>query len=66
MVQKSMWGGDVLTVGWAAKELSVSRQAVYDWVKQGKILGIQLGGILFIPRSEIKRMKIKRTDGGVH
>jgi len=29
---------------------------IYRWVDAGKILGIKLGGILFIPKSEVQRL----------
>lgn len=47
------FGSYLRSVGKAAKELSVARQTIYYRVKTGKLLGIRLGGILFIPESEI-------------
>ncbi len=48
---------DLLSVGKAAKALGTSRWSVYRWIDTGKILSIRLGGILFVPRSEIERIK---------
>lgn len=48
---------DLLSVGKAAKALGTSRWSVYRWIDTGKIIGIKLGGILFIPKSEIQRLK---------
>lgn len=57
MTQIPMFGADLLSVGKAARELCTSRWTIYRWVKTGKLLGIQLGGFLFIPESEIKRFR---------
>ena len=48
---------DFLSVGKAAKALGTSRWSVYRWIETRKIIAIKLGGILFIPRSEIERLK---------
>ena len=48
---------DLLSVGKAAKALGTSRWSVYRWIDTGKILSIRLGGILFIPTSEVERLK---------
>ena len=48
---------DPLSVGRAAKELSVSRWTLYTWISREKISAFKLGGILFIPRSEIERFQ---------
>jgi len=50
---------DLMPVGSAAKALGMSRMTIYRWLGGGKIIGIKLGGILFIPRSEIERIKNK-------
>ena len=48
---------DLQSVGRAAKELKISRVTAYQWIKDGKLLTIKLGGILFVPRSEVERIK---------
>jgi len=30
---------------------------IYRWVEAGKIIGIKLGGVLFIPVSEVERLQ---------
>jgi len=57
MTQVPMFGADLLSVGKAARELRTSRWSIYRWVKAGKLLGINLGGFLFIPESEISKFK---------
>ncbi|HUV56868.1 MAG TPA: helix-turn-helix domain-containing protein [Dehalococcoidales bacterium] len=55
--------GDLVSVQDAAKELARPRVTIYRWVEAGKIIGIKLGGILFIPKSEVERIKNKKATG---
>ena len=59
---------DLMSVQDAAKELRRHRYQVYRWVGSGKITAIKLGGILFVPKSEIERIKkeevTRRQIGG--
>jgi len=55
---------DLVSVATAANELGHPRITIYRWVEKGKLIGIKLGGILFIPKSEIDR--IKKTKGDDH
>ncbi|MBA7581116.1 hypothetical protein ES708_23016 [subsurface metagenome] len=48
---------DLVSVQDAAKELKRPRLTIYRWIEAGKIIGIKLGGILFIPVSEVERLK---------
>ena len=50
---------DLSSVADAAKELGRPRITIYRWIEAGKIVGIKLGGILFIPREEVERLKLK-------
>jgi len=36
---------------------------LYRWLDAGKIVGIKLGGVLFIPESEVERLKKNRAAG---
>jgi excisionase family DNA binding protein len=60
---------DLLTVADAAKALEKHIATIYRWVDAGKIVGIKLGGILFIPKSEVERLnrekKNQATEGPV-
>ena len=47
---------DLVSVLNAAAELGRPRITIYRWVERGKIHGIRLGEILFIPRSEVERI----------
>lgn len=53
---------DLVSVAQAAKELGKPRLTIYRWVDAGKIVSIKLGGILFIPRSEVERLKEQRAN----
>ena len=46
-----------MSVVHVAKELGKPRLTIYRWVESNKIVGVKLGGILFIPTSEVERMK---------
>lgn len=48
---------DLVSVQDAAKQLERPRVTIYRWVEAGKIIGIKLGGILFIPKSEVDRLR---------
>ena len=48
---------DLMSIQQAAEELSKPRSTIYRWVKAKKIIAIQLGGILFVPKSEVERLK---------
>ncbi len=48
---------DLLSVAKAAEALGRPRVTIYRWADAGKIHGIKLGGIIFIPKSEIQRLK---------
>lgn len=48
---------DLVSVQDAAKELGRPRLTIYRWIDAGKIISIKLGGILFIPTSEVERLK---------
>jgi len=52
---------DLISIQQAAKELGRPRATIYRWAEKGKIITIRLGGILFVPKSEIERLKTKQT-----
>jgi len=51
---------DLMSVQDAAKELGCHRYQVYRWIDHGKMLSIRLGGILFVPTSEVEKLKNTR------
>lgn len=54
---------DLVSVAQAARELERPRSTIYRWADAGKIIGIKLGGIIFIPKSEIERLKKEKATG---
>ena len=50
---------DLMTVADAAETLGKHIATIYRWVDADRIIGIKLGGILFIPVSEVERLKNK-------
>jgi len=46
-----------LTVLQAAKEIGVHLATIYRWIANGVISRVKVDGILFIPKSEIERLK---------
>ena len=48
---------DVMTIGEAAKTLSVTRQTIYDWIEDKKIIPMVFGERTYIPTCEVNRMK---------
>ncbi len=47
---------DLLTVADTALELKRPRVAIYRMIERGEIQTIKLGGTIYVPRSEIKRI----------
>ena len=52
---------DIVTVPEAAKQLGKPKMTLYRWIDAKKIICFKLGGILFIPISEVERLKNKQT-----
>ncbi len=55
-IQITIESGDLYSVSRAADSLSRPRVTIYRWVKTGKILSIKLGGVIFIPVTEVERL----------
>jgi excisionase family DNA binding protein len=45
----------LLPVKKTAAALHTSKWTVYRWIKEGKLIGIEFGGVLLVPLSEIER-----------
>ena len=54
---------DVLTVTEAARELKRARLTIYRWIGAHKIIGLRFGDVLYIPKSEVERIKNKQATG---
>ncbi len=51
----------LLSVAQTAKALNKPRLTIYRWIKAEKLQAVKLGGILFIPKSEVERLKNKEA-----
>jgi excisionase family DNA binding protein len=54
---------DLVSVQEAARRLSRPRSTLYRWIDAGTIVTIRLGGILFVPTSEIERLAGLKPNG---
>lgn len=54
---------DLVTVPKAAKQLGHHKTTLYRWWKAKKLYLVEIGGILFIPVSEIERLKNEEATG---
>jgi len=48
---------DLMTVETTAKDLNKPRSTIYRWIEKRKLASIRLGGIIYIPVSEVERLK---------
>lgn len=48
---------DFVTVPEAAKELGKPKMTLYRWITANKLIAVTFGGILFVPKSEVERIK---------
>jgi excisionase family DNA binding protein len=49
---------DFITVPEAAKQLGKPKMTLYRWIGSNKLIAVTFGGILFIPKSEVERLKL--------
>ena len=52
---------DLVSVPQAAKLLNRPKITLYRWIEKGKVVAIQLGGVLFIPKREVERLQNEET-----
>jgi len=48
---------EFVTVPKAAKQLGKPKMTLYRWIEANKLIAVTFGGILFIPESEVERLK---------
>ena len=58
MVKEDTATSDFLTVPKAAKQLGRPKITLYRWIAAGKLITVTFGGILFVPKTEIDRLKM--------
>jgi excisionase family DNA binding protein len=54
-----------MTVPQAAKAIGVHFATVYRWIEAGTVLTDTIGGILFVSKSEIEKLKNERARSSV-
>ena len=54
---------DVRSVTSAANTLGVSRMTIYRWINSKKLYPVNFGGTLYIPVTEIERLKKGEING---
>lgn len=52
---------DLMTVAQAAKAIGVHFTTIYRWIEAGRILSAEFGGIVFVPKSEVERLKNRKA-----
>ncbi|MBA7584860.1 hypothetical protein ES708_26826 [subsurface metagenome] len=53
---------EFVTVPEAAKQLGKPKMTLYRWIGANKLIAVTFGGILFIPKSEVERLKRERNN----
>lgn len=48
----------------AAKTLAVNRITIWRWIKDGRLNAQRVGGVVFIPKDEVKLVKKERKVNG--
>lgn len=61
-IQITIESGDLYSVSRAAKDLYRPRVTIYRWIKTGKVLSIKLGGVIFIPVTEVERLYTEMSN----
>ena len=54
--------GDFVTVPEIAKMMKKPKMTLYRWLKAGKLVYVEFGGIKFIPVTEYKRLSNKTHE----
>lgn len=52
---------EFVTVPQAAKQLGKPKMTLYRWIEANKLIAITFGGILFVPVSEIERLRNEKA-----
>ena len=54
--------GEVLTVNAASEEIGIHHATLYRWAEAGKVAFVRFGGIMFIPVTEVQRLKKEKDN----
>lgn len=61
LVETGFQSDEVVTVPEAARQLAKNKVTLYRWIDANRIAYTKFGGILFIPKKEIERLKKAET-----
>ena len=53
---------DLISVPEAARILNRPKITLYRWIEKGKVIAVELGGVLFIQTKELERLKKEATE----
>lgn len=53
---------DFITVPEAARELGKPKVTLYRWIASNKLIAVTFGGKLFVPKSEVERLKNSKKE----
>lgn len=54
--------GDVLNVNAASEKIGIHHATLYRWAEAGKVAFVRFGGIMFIPVTEVERLKREKNE----
>jgi len=55
---------EFVTVPEAAKQLGKPKMTLYRWIAANKLIAVTFGGILFVPVSEVERLRNNQAAKG--
>lgn len=61
-IERELGKGDVLTIAAAAELIGVHHATLYRWAEAGKVSFVRFGGIMFIPVTEVNRVKVRKQE----
>lgn len=62
---KELKPGEVLPVNPASVEIGIHHATLYHWAQIGKVAFVNFGGIMFIPVTEVERLKREKNQEAV-
>jgi excisionase family DNA binding protein len=56
---------ELVSVDQASQETGVPRPTLYRWINQNKVNAFKIGGVIFIPKTEISKLRKKGDEQGL-
>jgi excisionase family DNA binding protein len=57
--------GELFTIKEIAEKLKVTEQCIRDWIREGKLPALKIGGVVRIEESTLHRQRWQGKRGGV-